>query len=205
MDIEAARAFWDQQFGTEDYAYGRAPNDFLRDRFDHIPKGKVLCLADGEGRNAVFLAEQGYQVTSVDISPVGLEKAQRLAAERGVTIETRCADLRAFDLGHEQWQGIVSISCHLPSADRRGLHQRVVEALAPEGVLLLEAYTPRQLDFGTGGPPTADAMMTAVGLTEELAPLRFAHLEELEREVVEGRNHTGHAAVVQALAVRDAG
>lgn len=191
---------WDERYNTEEYVYGTQPNDFLAARFGAIPKGDVLCLGEGEGRNAVFLAEKGYKVTAVDQSAVGLEKARRLAQSRAVSIDCVQADLTDFDLGENQWDGIVSIFCHLPSPLRRRLHQRIPIALKPNGVFMLEAYTPRQLEFGTGGPPTADLLISADDLRSELHGLNFQHLMETERDVVEGQLHTGRASVVQAIA-----
>lgn len=193
---------WDERYSAEEYAYGKAPNQFLAEHFAAIPKGKVLSLAEGEGRNAVFLAQQGYAVTAVDASRVGLQKAQKLADEHGVSLELIHADLAEFDLGNEQWDGIVSIFCPLPSALRQQLHQKVVAALKPGGVYLIEAYTPEQLKHGTGGGKSADTMTTQADLTRELQGLHFQHLLELERDVVEGIYHTGLGAVVQALALK---
>jgi SAM-dependent methyltransferase len=194
---------WDERYRGENYFYGTGPNDFLARHYGEIPAGEVLCLAEGEGRNAVFLAEQGYQVTAVDASAVGLQKATRLAAQRGVSITTVHADLADFDPGTARWSGIVSIFCHLPAPLRQEVHGRLADALGAGGVLLLEAYTPAQLQFGTGGPPVADMMMDREILRSEIPGLSFRHLQELEREVIEGEGHTGHAAVVQAIAVKD--
>ncbi|MCO6043870.1 class I SAM-dependent methyltransferase [Aeoliella sp. ICT_H6.2] len=190
---------WDERYSTDEYIYGTQPNDFLAARFSEIPQGKVLSLAEGEGRNAVFLARQGYAVTAVDASEIGLRKAARLATQQQVPLQCIAADLTEYDLGIERWDGIVSIFCPLPSAVRREVHAKVVRALKPGGVFLLEAYTPKQLEYGTGGGDNADTMQTAESLRTELAGLSFTHLEEIEREVVEGTYHTGLASVVQAI------
>lgn len=192
---------WDQRYSCEEYVYGTDPNVFLAEMADRLrPGGQVLCLAEGEGRNAVWLAKQGFRVTGIDASAAGLAKANRLAAEAGVEIETVHADLADADLGEARWDGIVSIFCHLPPPLRKAVHRRVVRALRPGGLFLLEAYTPRQLQFGTGGPPNAELMMDLVGLGEELAGLRIEHGIELERDVYEGLFHTGPGAVVQFIA-----
>ena len=193
---------WDQRYSEPDYAYGTEPNDFLRAMAARLPPGRLLSLGEGEGRNAVWLAEQGYAVTAVDSSAVGLGKARRLASERGVHLETCHADLAEFPIEPEAWDAVVSIFCHLPPALRRQVHRRVVQGLRPGGMLLLEAYTPRQLAFATGGPPLAEMTMDLIGLRTELTGLEFLFAEELEREVHEGRYHTGHGAVVQLLGVR---
>jgi SAM-dependent methyltransferase len=105
---------WDQRYGGKEYAYGTEPNEFLVAMASRLPTGRVLCLGEGEGRNAVWLAGQGYDVTAVDASRVGLEKAQRLAVERGVTITTVHSDLAAYDIDSDTWDGILSVFCHLP-------------------------------------------------------------------------------------------
>ena len=193
---------WDVRYSDAEYVYGTAPNEFLVSVADQIPRGKVLSLAEGEGRNAVYLAELGCKVLGVDASAVGLGKAQRLAEERGVTIETRVADLADFHIEPDSWDAIVSIFCHLPSGIRSSVHHKVVAGLRTGGVFVLEAYTPTQLKLKTGGPPTADMLMTLNLLRTELAGLRFVHARELERDVIEGKFHTGRGAVVQVVAVK---
>ena len=194
---------WDERYSVEEYAYGTRPNEFLEENFNHIPKGKVLSLAEGEGRNAIFLAKQGYSVTAVDASIVGLNKAWKLAEEHGVVVEFIHADLADYDLGENEWDGIVSIFCPLPSSLRKRLYKKVVAGLKPNGVFLLEAYTPEQLKHGTGGGNSADVMQSKKSLSLELAGLNFRHLLELEREVMEGIYHTGLGAVVQAIATKE--
>ena len=194
---------WDERYSAEEYAYGTKPNEFLEENFHHIPKGKVLSLAEGEGRNAIFLAKQGYSVTAVDLSIVGLNKARKLAEENGVVVEFIHADLADYDLGEDKWDGIVSIFCPLPSSLRKQLYKKVEAGLKRNGVFLLEAYTPDQLKRGTGGGISADVMQSKESLSQELAGLKFRHLMELERDVIEGVYHTGIGAVVQAIASRE--
>lgn len=191
---------WNQRYATDEFVYGTEPNTFLAQEAWRMPKGgRVLSLAEGEGRNAVFLAKQGFRVTAVDASEVGLRKAAELAATHGVPLPMAVMDLADLDLGENRWDGVVSIFAHVPPEVRKPLHRRVVQALKPGGVLILEAYTPEQVGRGTGGPPHAHLMMTAQDLREELAGLDFAVLRETERPVVEGRHHTGPGAVVQVV------
>jgi SAM-dependent methyltransferase len=198
------RSLWEGRFGGESYVFGTEPNGFLRSRMADLPAGRALCLAEGEGRNAVFLAQAGWDVASVDLTESGVAKTRRLAADRGVTVDAAQGDLAAFDLGNECWDVIVSIFAHVPPTVRRDLHRRVVGALAPGGVLLLEAYTPDQVGRGTGGPPVPELTMTLDDLRDELAGLELLHGQELEREVAEGTGHTGVGAVVQVIARRPA-
>lgn len=199
VKLASSVATWDERYAEPDYAYGDKPNDFLRDRV-RLLSGPVLCLAEGQGRNAVFLATQGHAVTAVDQSKVGLECAQSLAKGAGVTIETVVGDLAAFDLGHARWGAIVSIFAHVPAAIRKSVHARVAEALVPGGIFLLEAYRPEQLGLGTGGPQNPALMMTLPELREELVGMAFEEASEVEREIHEGVYHNGLSRTIQLIA-----
>jgi SAM-dependent methyltransferase len=193
---------WDERYSDEDYAYGTEPNDFLVEAAHYLPKGRTLCIGEGEGRNAVWLAGQGYQVTALDNSSVGLGKAQQLARSRGTSIETVHADLAEYIFEEEHWDGIVSIFCHLPPELRKKVHRRLISALRPGGVLVLEAYTPDQLELGTGGPAVKEMTMDLEGLEAELKGLSFAHGKELQRPVNEGKYHNGIGSVVQVVGIK---
>ena len=192
--------FWDDRYSAQDYVYGTEPSDFLAERFSALPAGgEILCLAEGEGRNGVFLATKGMRVTGVDSSAVGLAKAQRLAAHRGVPFAAVVADLSSWDLGEARWDGVVSIWAHLPAPIRAALHPRLARALRPGGVLLLEHYHPRQLGYGTGGPPDATMMLTLDELDAAFAGWTPVHTFEGERVVIEGSGHGGRSYVTQAI------
>jgi SAM-dependent methyltransferase len=194
---------WNERYAREGWAFGTEPNDFLKAEAHRIPEGgRVLCLGEGEGRNGVHLASLGYRVVAVDQSAVGMHKARALAAERGVSVETLVASVEELDLGEGEWQGIVSIFFHLPPDLRRAVHRRVARGLARGGVFVLEAYTPGQLELGTGGPPHVDRLPTLAVLREELESLELVVGRELEREIREGWMHTGRGAVVQVVGVR---
>ena len=194
---------WNQRYDTPTYVYGTEPNSFLAAVAHHIPQGRVLSLGEGEGRNAVYLASLGHDVTGVDSSEVGLAKAQKLAASRGLRITTLVKDLTELMIEPLAWGGIVSIFCHLPAAARKRLHAAVVAGLKPGGVFILEAYTPRQLTYGTGGPKSPDLLVPLEELRDELEGLRLVHAVEKERSVVEGELHTGLAHVVQISAMKE--
>lgn len=192
---------WDDQYSTDKYLFGVEPNDFLKANAGQLKPGNVLCLAEGEGRNAVYLAKLGFNVTAVDLSAVGLEKARRLAAENGVEIKTIRADLNDFVIQPNRWDNIVSIFCHLPPALREKVHAAAAAGLTKGGVFLLEAYTARQLDMpGIGGPPIPELMFSAEMLRRDFPSLENVHAAEVEREVNEGSKHHGPAAVVQFIA-----
>ena len=198
---------WDERYSDDDYVYGTTPNSFLASVIDkiqcnhnHVHRGHVLSLGEGEGRNAVFMAEHGCVVSAVDASRIGLSKAEKLAKARGVAIKVIHSDLAHLEIEPGAWDAIVSIFCHVPSQLRQQLHRKVVAGLRPGGVFVLEAYTPRQLILKTGGPQDVDMTMSLKQLETELAGLIFEHAVELEREVVEGKFHTGKGAVVQLVA-----
>jgi len=209
-DAEAGRTpggagrIWDERFAEPGWTYGTEPNGFLVSVVDRIPQGHVLSIGEGEGRNAVFLARRGYDVLGVDGSTVGLAKARRLAEEAGVAIATHLADLAEYEIAPGSWDGIVSIFCHLPAELRRRVHRQVVAGLKPGGVFVLEAYAPKQLQYGTGGPPTRDLLVSLDEAREELDGLAFEIAREAEREVHEGRRHFGLGAVVQVVAAKAA-
>ena len=196
--------FWDERFRADEYAYGREPNAFLLEQAGRIAGGRVLCLAEGEGRNAVFLAGLGHDVTAVDFSGEGLRKTERLARERGVKITTVHADLAAYELELECFTGVVAIFAHLLPLIRQRLHAQVARALVPGGVFILEAYRPEQLAFDTGGPRDPSLLMTFDDLKRELFPLTIEIGREVERDIREGAYHSGLSATVQVLAVREA-
>ncbi|MFI5715488.1 class I SAM-dependent methyltransferase [Nocardia sp. NPDC051750] len=203
MKIRTPAELWNARYAEPFASYGTEPNDYLRTVAERIPAGPVLCLAEGEGRNAVYLAGRGHQVTAVDLSDVGLANARELAAQHGVTIDTVVADLTTYDFGNSQWAGIISIWAHTPSAMRPGLHAACVRALRPGGVFVLEAYTPRQLDRpGVGGPPDPDALPTPAELRRDLPGLRLEHCAEVDREITEGKYHHGPSTTVQILAIK---
>lgn len=195
---------WDQRYQTKEYVYGTKPNAFLVEMASQIPAGsKVLCIADGEGRNGVFLAQRGHRVLSIDQSSVGLKKAEELAKSKNVSIETLVADLAKYSIEENQWDAIISIFAHVPPSIRNPLHQQVVQGLKPGGVFILEAYRPEQIKLKTGGPPLPELMMSLSDLKKELQGLQFFLGQEIEREVIEGKFHTGQAAVVQVVALKE--
>lgn len=194
---------WNERYRNEEFFYGKEPNDFLKDASKSMPKGsKVLCLAEGEGRNAVYLACQGHEVTAIDLSNIGLEKLQHFAKQKNVEIKTEVADLSEYIIKENYWDAIISIWCHLPSSLRQKVHNNCVKGLKNNGVFILEAYTSKQLEFKTGGPSNIDLLMSEVELRKELSGMHFDIIRELEREIHEGAGHNGMSAVVQIMATK---
>lgn len=203
--LQRLQAFWDQRYASDGFAYGTAPNDFLVQMAPRIRAGgRVLCLAEGEGRNAVWLAQQGLQVTAVDVSERGMRKAMALARRVRVAIDCVVADVTRFDLGVERWDAIVSIFLHLPPKPRAALHARCFAALKPGGVYLYESYGSEQLRFGTGGPKEPELLPTLADVLGELHGFCIEHRFEGVRDVREGRLHFGEGYVVQVVAAKEA-
>lgn len=189
---------WDQRYAGEAYVYGQTANTFLQQHITDLT-GPVLSVAEGEGRNAVFLAQQGLEVVGVDSSAVGLAKAQRLAKSKKVIITTVQADLAEYQPAVNYFASVVSIFAHLPSQLRRNLHHRLAKALRPGGVLLLEGYSKQQLGRGTGGPNNLDMLFSLDELLQDFPGFKVILGQEIQREVIEGTGHTGLAEVVQLI------
>lgn len=197
---ESLKAFWNARYAEGGFAYGTAPNDFLVEHVRELPaRQPVLCLADGEGRNGVWLARRGFDVTSADLAERGLEKAQALAREAAVQIRTLVADVTRHDLGEATWGGIVSIFLHLPARSRRALHERCVRALIPGGLILYESYGQDQLRYKTGGPPEQRLLARLDEVLTEFDGCEIVHRFDGVREVNEGRLHHGPAHVIQLV------
>ncbi len=189
---------WDQKYNTPHFLYGEHPNTFLVEQSKKIPSySKILCLAEGEGRNAVFLAKLGHQVTAVDLSQVGLDKLQALAKKNQVTIQTFCADLAYFSFPENHYDAIISIWCHLPPLLRQEVHQKVYQSLKINGLFILEAYTPKQLSYKTGGPSEEGLLIQLDDLKKDFPQLKLHFAQECERYIEEGSGHKGQSAVVQ--------
>lgn len=163
------REFWNQKFSGEAYKYGEQPNAFLAEQAPSYlgPGAKVLVPGDGEGRNGVWLAEQGFEVTSLDCSDVGLAKAQDLAKRRGVVVQTVLADLTEWEPPAASFDAVAVSYLHLTSAQRPTIMGALMRALRPGGVLILEAFHPTQLGLSSGGPKDVDMLYTLEGLRED--------------------------------------
>ena len=197
--------FWNQRFAEDEPVYGTEPNVFLSTQLERIRSGgHVLCLGEGEGRNAVWLASQGMSVTATDYAEVALERAKALAALRGVEIEAVHADLATFEFPEARLDAIVSIFVHLPEDLRRSVHRRAMRALRPGGVFIAEYFSRDQLAFGTGGPKNPTMLYTLDDIREDFSSgqVRFELLEQVQDELQEGRYHQGCASLIRIVARR---
>ena len=193
--------FWNKRYEDVEYAYGREPNSFLVQN-SFKDKGKVLCLAEGEGRNAVFLAKKGLEVTAVDISSEGIAKTLRLAKEENVTIDAICSDLSSYSFASEKWDVIVLIFAHFPPDLRNAIHSKLFNSLKSGGKVILEAYSKEQITHKTGGPTELVMLYSEEELRQDFKSFDNLTIQTQEREVNEGKFHHGLASVIQLVATK---
>lgn len=200
--FDDAQAFWDQRFAEPGYIFGTAPNVFLQSQAALFRPGmRVLDLACGEGRNSVWLARQGCEVEGFDVSPLALQKASALAENHKVTVSLEQADIREWEWVPERFDAIVCIFIQFAAPeDRARLFAGFHTALKPAGIVVLEGYTPRQLEFGTGGPRDRANLYTRELLQEAFAAFDILHLEEYESILAEGTKHVGRSALIDLTA-----
>jgi len=195
---------WNQRFAADGYLFGTEPNAWLREHAGvWAPGQRVLCVADGEGRNSVWLAKRGLQVDAFDIAEVGVAKARRLAAEQGASVNFQVADCDGFAWPEAHYDGVAAIFVQFADpALRERLFARMQHCLKPGGTLLLQGYTPRQLEYRTGGPPLLSHLYTAPMLREAFAAMDIVELRDYEADVAEGSGHRGHSALIGLVARR---
>lgn len=189
---------WEARFGVPEYAFGKEPNYFLQSCKALLPtSGRALAVADGEGRNGVWLAQQGLDVVSIDFSPAALKKARSLASERGVNVAFLQADAHTWDYPEAAFDVVVEIFTQFSLPAERSLKWAGMRrALKSGGLLILQGYTPKQLDYGTGGPKRLENLYTRAMLEREFLGFHELKITEEEREMHEGSSHAGMSAVI---------
>jgi SAM-dependent methyltransferase len=194
-------AMWDERFGRPEPVYGDEPNGYLRAQAQlRLRAGmKVLVPADGYGRNGLWLTKQGLEVTTVDVSPVGVERARKAAKAAGISAKILLSDLNSWDWPVSEFDAVASIYLHLVPEKRVAIHARMLTALKPGGIIIVEAFTPAQLAFSSGGPKQVELLYTAQLLRQDFAAAEVVELAESEVELNEGRMHSGRAAVVRGV------
>jgi cyclopropane fatty-acyl-phospholipid synthase-like methyltransferase len=199
-------SMWDERYAQDGYLFGTEPNEFLVSQLHWLKPGmNCLAVADGEGRNGVWLAEQGLHVLSVEASAVALEKAKKLAQRRGVTIDFEQADLAHWQWGENRFDVVAAIFIQFaPPALREQMFAGIKRCLKPGGLLLLQGYTPRQLEYKTGGPPVAENMYTEALLRQAFGDMEIMHLGEHDDQVSEGAGHSGMSALIDLVARKTA-
>jgi cyclopropane fatty-acyl-phospholipid synthase-like methyltransferase len=202
--FDDAREFWNQRYSAPEYIFGTTPNRFLVSQ-QHLfkPGDRVLDLACGEGRNSVWLASLGCNVLGMDVSPLALTKARQLAADRGVTVTWQEGDVRSWRWQPDAFDAVVCIFIQFAEpAQRARLFSGFQTTLKPGGKLVLQGYTPKQVEYKTGGPPQAEHMYTTAMLRDAFAGLDIVHLQEHEDVLSEGTKHVGRSALIDLVAYR---
>ncbi len=197
-----ANTLWDRRYEGDDYLFGTAPAAFLTRHARHLPKaGRVLAVADGEGRNSVWLAEQGLEVTAMDSSAVALDKALKLALKREVPVAFRLGDVMTWDWDAAPYDAVVAIFIQFAGPeDRVQVFRGLDRALKPGGLLMLHGYAPRQVGYGTGGPPYKENMYTLGLLRDAFEGYDIRHQADYDAEIEEGRGHSGRSGLIDFIA-----
>jgi cyclopropane fatty-acyl-phospholipid synthase-like methyltransferase len=197
---------WNTRFSAEGYLFGKEPNAFLASQGERLKPGmRALSIADGEGRNSVWLARRGLQVTAFDFSPVGVAKARALAREAGVAVDHRESDIFAWDWSRDTYDVVAAIFFQFLTPEQRAaVFARIAAALAPGGLLILQGYRPEQIAYGTGGPSQVENLYTEALLRESFADLEILHLASHDDVVDEGPGHRGMSALIDLVARRPA-
>jgi cyclopropane fatty-acyl-phospholipid synthase-like methyltransferase len=199
MDVN----FWNTRYSEAEYAYGKEPNEFLKTKIQIFkPNSKLLCLAEGEGRNAVFLAEHNHHVTAIDYSQEGLNKLQKFAAEKNLNIETNCVDLNHYKIEENKWDAMICVFGHFTPDLRSFVFKQVYNGLKSGGIFLMEAYHKDQLNYKTGGPQVSELLYSVEELKNDFSEFEKISIHTTVKVINEGIYHNGTSAVIQVIANR---
>ena len=191
---------WNQRFSAPDYVFGETPNGYLVEQASHLSPGRSLCIADGEGRNSVWLARQGHQVSAFDFSPVAIEKAQRLASKYAVDVAFTCSSWQQFHWEEETFDNVVGVFFQFANPQERALiFTRLAASVKLGGTLLILGYGQEQLQFKTGGPDQLENLYTTQMLQDAFVNFDFLHLRSWHEDITEGEGHKGMSALVGAV------
>ncbi|WP_426478983.1 class I SAM-dependent methyltransferase [Chryseobacterium sp. CBSDS_008] len=193
---------WDERYGTEEFAYGTAPNNYLREQLTRLTPGKILFPAEGEGRNAVFAATQGWQVSAFDISANGRNKALQLAEQQGMTIDYQVGELSALNYKEEQFDAIALVYAHFPAAIKSSIHQMLNQYLRKGGFIIFEAFSKNHLEYiarneKVGGPKDLESLFSVEEIRADFPDYHSIELAETEIELKEGVFHNGTGSVIR--------
>jgi len=190
-------SFWDERYAIRDYVYGKLPNSYFAEQLDLLTPGKILLPAEGEGRNAVYAALNGWEVTAFDSSIEGKKKAIQLADENKVTINYLLAGYDEVMFEPQGYDVLAIIYAHIPSSHRRAIHRKLITALKPGGKLIFEAFSKEQMKYNSGGPRNLNMLYSASEISEDFNILTNTHLEETVVHLQEGPHHMGDGAVIR--------
>lgn len=194
--------FWNERYAAVEYVYGIEPNDFFKEQLNLLPAGKILLPGEGEGRNAVYAAQKGWQVDAFDISSAAMQKAQKLANEKQVKINYQIDDLLFFQPKMDFYNTTALIFVHLPRKQRRIVSVKLWESLRQGGKLIMEVFSKEQLNFQTGGPSDAELLYSEAEILSDFPCFKPEMLKTIKRELKEGIYHRGQASVIQFVGVK---
>lgn len=196
------KQFWNERYAEKEFAYGKEPNQFLKEYVHQLPLGKILFVAEGEGRNAVFAAQNGYEVVAFDYSESAKTKALTLAKEQNVQIDYVVSDVMDVSFEPESFDAIVFIFAHFPAVIRKQAHQKLVSFLKPGGKILFEAFEKNQLQFTSGGPKELAMLFSENEVKDEFSSINFNFLETAIITLEEGPFHQGKGAVIRFIGTK---
>lgn len=191
--------FWDERYAEKEFVYGSLPNQFLKIQLDKLKAGKILFAVEGEGRNAVYAAKQNWQVDAFDLSEEGKKKALRLAKQNNVSLTYQIQDATIITYPENSFDAIALIYAHFPAAYRKAVHHKIVNWLKPEGILIVEAFNPMQLNNSSGGPKELSMLYTKEMLQNDFKDLSIQQLSMETTTLDEGTYHRGKADVIRFI------
>lgn len=194
--------FWDERYAKNEYAYGKEPNQFLKENLQFIPRGKILFVAEGEGRNAIFAAQNGFEVSAFDYSESGQKKALRLASENNVEISYVVSDVLELSYNENSFDAIVLIFAHFPSGFRKEAHLKLLTYLKPNGTILFEAFSKEQLNYASGGPKDSSMLFSGEEVKSEFEGVKFDFLKTEIALFNEGPHHQGEGSVIRFVGTK---
>ena len=207
MSFADATQFWNERFDNDEFIFGKEPNEYLVEQSTHYlrPRNSVLCIADGEGRNGVWLAKQGMQVTGFDVSDIALSKANQFANENQVSIQYSLSDTDGFDWQVNTYDAVIGIFIQFADPEMRTrIFKQVHQTLKPGGLFILQGYTPKQLVYKTGGPSLIEHLYTEEMIRKLSQGFEILDLQCYEKELSEGARHTGMSALLGMVAKKSA-
>ena len=194
--------FWDQRYSEPGFAYGQEPNAFFKEVIDGLAPGRVLLPGEGEGRNAIYAARSGWEVSAFDQSGVAREKALAWAENEGLSIDYQVEDLTTFTCSGPNFDLLAIIYIHLPWVLRQSIHRQLASCLKPGGMMILECFHKEQLLYGTGGPPVEDLLYLEEDIREDFSALDVLQCEKQIREIQQGKFHNGKSSIIRLKAVK---
>lgn len=193
------KEFWNERFSNEEFVYGKEPNSFFKEEVDKLEPGRLLLIGEGEGRNAVYAASNGWDVYAFDWSEVGKRKAEKFAEERNVSINYKVQELQNFTPEENYYDAAAIIFVHLEEDLREKVHQKILNALKPGGVIIVEVYEKEQIKYNSGGPKSLDLLYSLEELFADFQDMNFQSFSKEIIELNESEKHQGRAAVIRLI------